>query len=328
MEQEAAAWIAKLDAGALSREDLRALRSWALESPRHRSVLEELAVGWDMLDVLVLTRPAERTVTRFGKRWQWSGAALAAGLAGMALAIGLLRMDPAEEIRAVNTTDSSYFTSIGERRTVTLPDASMIRINTNSRLQVVYSERRRDIFLHQGEAFFEVEKSDRPFVVTAGNGQVTAVSTAFAVRISDNNELEVDVTEGTVMVTSGHDTAALEVPPVDRPSLMVSAGQVARVGETIDLVQTVGPAIIERQLAWREGMLVFDGDSLESVIAEISRYTPVEIVIAEPSLRNLKIGGYFRTGDTELLLDTLSSSFGIEVEHIRPGLIYLRPRPD
>ena len=72
-------------------------------------------------------------------------------------------------------------------------------------------------------------------------------------------------------------------------------------------------------------MLVFDGDPLESVIAEISRYTPVEIVMADPSLRSLKIGGYFRTGDTQFLLDTLSSSFGIEAEHIRPGLIYLRP---
>ena len=63
----------------------------------------------------------------------------------------------------------------------------------------------------------------------------------------------------------------------------------------------------------------------ESVIAEVSRYTPVEIVIADPSLRDMKIGGYFRTGDTEVLLDTLASSFGVEADHIRPGLIYLRP---
>ena len=71
-------------------------------------------------------------------------------------------------------------------------------------------------------------------------------------------------------------------------------------------------------------MLVFDGDSLESVIAEVSRYTSVEIVIAEPTLRNLKIGGYFRTGDTDILLSTLESSFAVEVDYIRPDLVYIR----
>ena len=81
------------------------------------------------------------------------------------------------------------------------------------------------------------------------------------------------------------------------------------------------------EVGLRQGMLVFDGDPLESVIAEISRHTPVEIVMADPSLRSLKIGGFFRTGDTQFLLDTLSSGFGIEAEHIRPGLIYLRPMP-
>ena len=188
LEQEAATWIAKLDTGALSREDLRALRTWALKSSRHRSVLEAFVAGWDMLDILVLMRPAELAAAKFDKRWQLGGAALAAGLTIVAVAIGLLLIQPDEEAGALDAANLIHSTAIGQQRSVTLPDGSSIWINTNSRLHVEYSEERRGIFLHQGEAFFDVAKSERPFVVAAGNSQVTAIGTAFAVRVSYNND--------------------------------------------------------------------------------------------------------------------------------------------
>ncbi len=320
VERDAAAWVAKLDAGTLSREDLQALRRWALQSSQHRSTLEAMAASWDSLDVLVLARPPERSSSRFEWRWQGVGAALAAGVAVFAVAIGFLRIQPGEAPEVADPINLTYVTAIGEQRSVTLPDLSTIRINTNSRLQVDYSPEQRSILLHRGEAFFEVAESTHPFVVTAGRSHVTALGTAFAVHLLDNNVVEIDVAEGRVLVSADPG------PSGSVQSLILSAGDVARVGPLIELVQRVEPAIIEQQLSWREGMLFFDGDSLESVIDEVSRYTPVEIVIADPSLRNLKIGGYFPIGETDVLLATLASSFDVESNHIRPGLIYLRPK--
>ncbi len=320
IDREAAAWVAKLDAGTLSREDLQALRRWALQSPHHRSTLEAMAASWDRLDVLVMARPPERISSRSEWRWQTVSAALAAGVAVLAIAIGFFQIQPGEAPEVADPTNLTYFTAIGEQRSVTLPDLSMIRINTNSRLQVDYSQERRDIFLHRGEAFFEVAESTHPFVVTAGRTHVTALGTAFAVHLSDNNVVEIDVAEGRVLV------AADPGPSGGFQSLILSAGDVARVGESIDVVQRAEPAIVEKQLSWLVDMLVFTGDPLERVIDKVSRYTPVEIVIADPSLRDLKIGGFFRTGETDVLLDTLESNFGVEVNTIRPGLIYLRPK--
>ena len=40
-------------------------------------------------------------------------------------------------------------------------------------------------------------------------------------------------------------------------------------------------------------MLIFEGDALESVIKEVSRYTPIEIHISDPSLKQLRIGDIF-----------------------------------
>ena len=53
----------------------------------------------------------------------------------------------------------------------------------------------------------------------------------------------------------------------------------------------------------------------------------MQVVIADSSLRALKVGGYFRVGDTEILFDTLESDFGIVVDRVQDGLIQLRKRP-
>ena len=85
---------------------------------------------------------------------------------------------------------------------------------------------------------------------------------------------------------------------------------------------------VDRRLAWRSGMLMFEGETLSKVVAEIGRYTPLEVVISDPSLKELEIGGYFRIGDTEVLLQTLASDFGIEVERLGPDLVHLRKNVD
>ena len=64
----------------------------------------------------------------------------------------------------------------------------MITLNTNSQIQVDYSEKQRNIRLLQGEAHFEVAKDrDKPFHVYAGNGRAQAVGTAFAVYLKESD---------------------------------------------------------------------------------------------------------------------------------------------
>jgi len=60
------------------------------------------------------------------------------------------------------------------------------------------------------------------------------------------------------------------------------------------------------------------------VVKEISRYTEVEIDIANAELKNLEVGGRFETGELEALLEVLEVGFGVEVSHLAPNLIELR----
>ena len=63
-------------------------------------------------------------------------------------------------------------------------------------------------------------------------------------------------------------------------------------------------------------MLVFSGETLESVINEVSRYTPVTIEIASPELRDITVGGQIRVGDTQSMFSALEANFGVKVQQL------------
>ncbi len=278
----------------------------------------------DNLDVLAVYRDRLDAPARSFMRNSWLSAVLAAGLAMLAVALWFTVGPAAIDITAQNAT---YATAVGEQRDITLPDGTTLRINTNSRLRVAFTKARRTVRLYHGEVFFEVVKSaDWPFEVDTGNVMVTAVGTAFAVRIDANNAVEVNVTEGRVRV-SAHTTLPVDDPPGAESNAYtaeLNARQQVRFDQVIGSVQTLERAQLERELSWRDGMLIFDRQPLEQVVAEVSRYTSVKIVITDPVLRRLQFGGYFPTGDTEALLNTLEGNFGIRVDRVQPGFIYLR----
>ena len=83
------------------------------------------------------------------------------------------------------------------------------------------------------------------------------------------------------------------------------------------VVQGLDATEIEVQLSWQRGMLVFDGEPLDSVLLEIGRYTTV-VFAPDDSIRNVRVGGYFRAGDIDGLLVALRESFDIDSrEHRR-----------
>lgn len=319
---EAAAWVAKLDSGSVNGDDLKVLRAWAESSPRHREALERTAEVWDDLDVLAACRNLfEKPVVQ--RRNSWIAVAVAASLSVLAVSAWLFTDTFKPESTLLE--QSVYRTRLGEQQKVPLPDGSQVQLNTQSRVEVEYTRQERTIRLQEGEAFFEVAKSsEQPFVVTTKHGTVTAIGTAFSIRL-EADSMEVIVLEGKVRVNpeSPGMTAQVDVDEVLEPAVL-EMGQGTIIGDESKSVETLQPSEVDRALAWRDGLLIFEGDSLETVVTEVSRYTPVKIVISSPELRDLLIGGYFKTGETDALLATLESGFGVSVTRVSDDLVYLR----
>ena len=159
-----------------------------------------------------------------------------------------------------------------------------------------------------------------------------AIGTAFTVHIR-KIDVEVIVTEGTVEL----DRAAqpniatnITVEPnaivttAAKPTVKASAGSVLTYDkDLLNDVELMVASQLEKQLSWREGMLVFKGEPLQNVVDEVSRYTNLKIIIPERSAREMKVGGLFKVGDTESLFEALRDGFDIHVKEVSNDVVYL-----
>ncbi len=145
----------------------------------------------------------------------------------------------------------------------------------------------------------------RPFVVKIGNKRVTAVGTQFTVR-RDQGDIRVLVTEGRIQVI--HETLLSH-----SAATQVAAGSAARMHDDAVFVEQQKPSQVDESLSWRSGYLVFHETPLAEAIAEFNRYNTRKIVIADPSIATLRIGGRFRFADSGAFLWLLQNGFPINV---------------
>jgi len=186
-----------------------------------------------------------------------------------------------------------YSTAIGEQRSLKLQDGSLVNLNTHSRLSVRLTGKARDIQLLEGEALFTVARDPaRPFRVHSGETVIQALGTQFNVY-RRGQSTTVAVLEGAVKVFEhSHETARLAAG--EQVSL---APQGILKREKLDASKAV---------SWRERRLVFHGDSLAQVAAEVNRYNETLQIRVDSSARERRLIGVFAADDPESLIQFLS----------------------
>jgi len=222
-----------------------------------------------------------------------------------------------------------YSTAKGQQRQLTLDDGSVITLDTASTVQVAYAAHRRDAALLQGQAFFRVAKDiNRPFVVTAGDRLITAVGTAFDVRM-DGGRVRVALIEGRVHVDAltprglARFVPALATQTLDAGQELVAA---------VDGAVSVTVADVERMARWQEDQLIFRDDTVEAAVAELNRYSNAPIVIRDPRIAALRVSGVFGTNRQDNFLAALTSYYPIVTKRESSGAIALTwqqpPKPE
>ena len=100
-------------------------------------------------------------------------------------------------------TEWTLVETASQKKSVTLPDGSIVWVNANSRVRVStdFTTHRR-ISLDRGEAFFEVQKDSlHPFVVELPDLSVTVLGTAFNIQsFPELDEIKVAVRHGRILV--------------------------------------------------------------------------------------------------------------------------------
>lgn len=206
----------------------------------------------------------------------------------------------------------SYHTEVGALQVVPLPEGSRVTLNTDSEIRLAVTEKERRVDLEHGEAFFEVAKDpERPFVVTAGTKRVIAVGTKFSVR-RENDEIRVFVTEGKVRVEQDAErSSGATVRAGDEGGAILAAGSIARANDDSVLVQERSVADVEQLLTWRTGHLAFDKTPLADAVAEFNRYNKRKIVIQDPSVAAIRVGGNFRATNVDGFVRLIASDLPV-----------------
>jgi transmembrane sensor len=331
IEGQAREWLIRLDGdNPLGDAELADLREWVGRSSVHREELTRISKFWNQANVLTelavpLDRQNDRNAGHSRQRLR-ANVVAASGLIASTLLIAWWfgRTDGAD--------NGTYGTAIGQQQTVSLPDGSSIQLNTDSQVQVNYSQRLRRIRLLRGEALFAVvPDKHRKFDVYAGDGVVTAVGTAFSVHL-EGNKVDVTVTKGIVDVAEvgGALTATRAESNNARTTLKLGrlkAGETTTFGaQTQQInVRELAESELRRRMAWHEGYLVFSGEPLSEVVEQVNRYSPVTLHIADPKLASIAVGGRFRIGDLDAVLEVLRANFGIQSSRIGERDIELGP---
>ena len=343
IEQQAADWLVRRDAGDWAPHDQRALEAWLSASARHKVAFLRLEAAWaeaGRLQALAAGLPAggppprteaagpgapapglpdlrgitfaPRSAHARPGRWRHGVAAALAMLALGSAAWGGWQLTGRQQ--------AHYASAVGQVQTLTLPDGSLATLSSDSQLDVRITRQERHVALTRGEAFFDVAHDRRrPFVVEAQGRRVAAVGTRFSVR-RNPEDVRVVVTEGKVRLETriGEDGRA-------QPVSLLPAGSVATAGRNGVLVRSVPVADAERYLEWREGFLTFDDTSLAEAAAEFNRFNARKLELADATVADLRVGGNFRWSNAEGFARLLEQGFPVRVER-HPERIVLHAR--
>lgn len=341
VQEQAGLWLVRVSEG-LSPAQEQEIGAWLAARRLHREVFLEMAALWDNLDSLQglaelypLSEYRPRSPAYYRKRWVAAASLAALLLASLFWVLPEQSHQAAEQSLAAGQQQSLHQTAVGEQRTVNLADGSSVVLNTNSVLEVVYTDNARNLFLTRGEGFFTVTPdSTRPFRVYAGWRMVEAVGTIFAVQHTTPESVEVVVKEGRVNLHDLREVFDAGTLPSNLEALLagfrntqLGAGERAAVTTPDQPMEKrrIDADQLDIKLAWTHGMLLFQSNTLGDVLAEVSRYTTTRLE-AEPAILSILVEGYFPAGDIERLLVALEKNFAIEAERVAADHIRLHAR--
>ncbi|MCW9707565.1 FecR family protein [Fodinibius salsisoli] len=176
----------------------------------------------------------------------------------------------------------------GEIVQTTLPDGSVVELNSGSQLQYnrLFAFANRDVSL-EGEAFFSVESGDHPFIIEANGSAVKVTGTQFNVRSWDEDpdqKTEVAVTEGEV-----------QFYPVNTPKRFVTIqkGELSSWIGSLEELTTPKPVEVEKRIGWREHKLLFHEESLRTIFAELERRFNITIELKAQQLADETLTAFY-----------------------------------
>lgn len=310
IEEQAARWLMRREEDSFTAAEAEEFDAWLEESPGHKAAFWRIEEGWRRADrIAALRMPSQwlRSPWRSALRSYWAPTAIAASLALVAITgvwqTSSLSPEPQGQTIA---------TMVGGHKIVPLDDGSQIELNTATVLRASVTDKSREVWLEHGEAYFDVRHSETvPFIVHAGLKTVSVMGTKFSVK-REGDKVTVAVLEGRVRVTDAAE-------PKRGGASDIVAGSLAVTEPNAVLVTEAAPIEVQSELAWRDGTLIFQNDTLAEAAAEFNRYNKKKLLVSGEAAR-LRIGGSFKAKNVDGFVRLLHDAYGLDVRSTDKGV--------
>ena len=305
--RQAADWFARLLAPDADERVRDAFERWCAESDANADAYAAVAADHDfarrLADDPLIADAARKARIEYSGRSRASGLRRYAALATAALVVIAVGAAAWRVYRASARTEV-LATAVGELRNVTLADGTRLVLDTNTRLDARLGGDARELVLHEGRIDVDVARDTRPFAVVSGRGVVRDIGTRFEVE-RHGEDVAVKLIAGAVDVSveNAGEAGKATLAPGQEAHFGAQGGIV--VAETGDLVDGS---------RWTEGTLVFRERRLADLIAEVNRYSTVQLRLADRSLEDLRVSGVFHVGDQASLLEALRVGWSISAK--------------
>lgn len=187
-----------------------------------------------------------------------------------------------------------------------LADGSKIKLNAGSEFKfpVQFSKDKREVFL-KGEAYFDVVKSENPFIVVTDDISVKVYGTEFNINTNSVNSTSALLVSGSVGVTINEDKSQKEVLITPSTKYVFDRDKLSYLIEAVDVSDDLG---------WLGNYFNFTDKSLLELMREIAIWHGVKFVFTDTQISNMNVT-VLMSKDTELneLLSAVETVTGVKI---------------
>lgn len=277
--------LARYNEGKCTSEETRLIEQWFEDiNQQHTTQINESELQTELAGIgQQLTLNIQRSQKRTLRPWYYMAATVAMLIAAGASFL-LLKNRPANNAgiqeqpitRKNNSVRSGDYMIVtiakGDTAHIILEDGSTVILNAASRLRYPahFNGGHRDLYLEEGEAFFNVApQPNSVFTVHAGNTSTTALGTSFNIRAYNREQ------KTTVALLSGK-VKVVTTQQKQEPIVLLSGEQAKYDRQSLELVKTTFDK--EEPIGWQHGTLIFKDATYDEVRAGIENMYGVTII--------------------------------------------------